>query len=190
MVLDAAFELFMERGYDATTMDAVAAAAGVSKPVVYDCFAGKDELFQALLRREEARVLDEIGSAISAAADLGDPERFLTESFTALLRAVAASPAAYRVVFLGEGGANAAVARRVQRGRERQLEVIATIARSWLERRDDGAEVERRARLIAFAVVGLAEGGARALLSEPDAHPPEQLGAALGRIAARGLTAA
>src|SRR5438046_5724801 len=60
LVLDAAFELFLEHGYDGTSMDAVAHAAGVTKPVVYDCFASKEELFTALLQREERRVLEQI----------------------------------------------------------------------------------------------------------------------------------
>src|SRR5436309_1537304 len=64
LVLDAAFEVFLERGYEGTSMDAIAEAAGVTKPVVYACYASKDELFRALFRREEERILTEIGSAI------------------------------------------------------------------------------------------------------------------------------
>ena len=60
LVLDAAFELFLEHGYDGTSMDAVARAAGVTKPVVYDCFPSKEDLFTALLQREETRVLEQI----------------------------------------------------------------------------------------------------------------------------------
>ena len=56
-MLDAAFELFLEHGYDGTSMDAVARAAGVTKPVVYDCFPSKEDLFTALLQREETRDL-------------------------------------------------------------------------------------------------------------------------------------
>src|SRR5215208_7861080 len=101
-VLDAALELFLEHGYDGTSMDAVARAAGVSKPVVYACYPSKDELFKALLSREEERVLGEIASALPAAAD-GELETALTEGLTGFLRAVQASPQAYRVIFLGEG---------------------------------------------------------------------------------------
>jgi AcrR family transcriptional regulator len=118
-VLDAALELFLERGYEGTSMAAVADAAGVTKPVVYACFAGKDELFRALLRREEERILREIQSAF-ADADLSDPEATLIEGFTGFFRAVAASPDVYKLIFLGEGGGNTAVARRIQRGRSRR----------------------------------------------------------------------
>jgi TetR/AcrR family transcriptional repressor of mexJK operon len=48
-VLDAAAGLFMAQGYGATSMDAVARAAGVSKATLYAYFAGKDELFAAIV---------------------------------------------------------------------------------------------------------------------------------------------
>ncbi len=189
LVLDAALELFLERGYEGTSMDAIAAAAGVTKPVVYACFPSKEELFKALLRREESRVLAEIAAALPADADLGDPERTLTEGLTAFLRAVASSPRAYRVIFLGEGGANAAVARRVQRGRELQVDAVAGLVERWLAGRRLGGDRAATARMIAHLIVGLAESGARAMLSEPGAWPPEKLGAILGRLAARAQAA-
>ena len=77
-VLDAALKLFLERGYEGTSMDAIARAAGVTKPVVYACFPGKDELFRALLRREEERILTEIQTAFDG-SDLSDPEGTLIE---------------------------------------------------------------------------------------------------------------
>ena len=186
MVLDAAFELFLEHGYDGTSMEAIARATGVSKPVVYACYPSKDELFKALLAREEERVLGEIAAALPAAAD-GDLEAALTEGLTGFLRAVQASPQAYRVIVLGEG-ANAAVARRIQRGRERQVEAVAMLARPLLGAGED-LELDRRARLLGHLTVGLAESGARALLSEPG-WTPEALGATLGRMAAGGEAAA
>lgn len=189
LVLDAAMKLFLERGYEGTSMEAVAVAAGVTKPVVYACFPSKAELFEALLRREEARVLGEIQATLPSDGDIADPEAVLVEAFTAFLRAVAASPDAYRVIFLGEGGANAAVARRVRRGREMQVNAVAALARGWLEGRGTELEAERASMLVGHAVVGLGEAGARALLSDPDAWRPEELGLMLGRLAARGQTA-
>jgi AcrR family transcriptional regulator len=188
LVLDAAFELLLERGYEGTSMDAIAAAAGVTKPVVYACFPSKEELFKALMQREEARVLTEVQDALPEASDLDDPERTLIDGLTAFLRAVAASPRAYRVVFLGEGGANAAVARRIRRGREMQVDAVADLARRWLAERKEGAELEATARLLGEAVVSLAEAGARTLLSDPERWSPEELGQMLGKLAAAGQT--
>ena len=166
-------------------MAAVAEAAGVTKPVVYACFPGKDELFRALLRREEERILAEIQGAFKD-ADLTDPETTLTEGFTGFLRAVAASPEVYQLIFLGEGGGNTAVARRIQRGREAQVEVLSRLARRWLKDRNGRRprRLDATARLLGNAITGLAESGARLLLSGQDRWTPETLGRELGRLAA------
>jgi len=188
-VLDAAFELFLEHGYDGTSMEAVARAAGVTKPVVYDCFASKEELFTALLRREETRVLGQIAAALPRGADRDDPELVLGDALTAFLQAVADSPAAYRVIFLGEGGANAAVARHIRAGRRDQVQAITVLVTEWLRRHRPGVDAESAAPLVAHALVGMAEGAARALLTEDGAWTPESLGRALGALAAGGLPA-
>jgi AcrR family transcriptional regulator len=185
LVLDSAFELFRERGYEGTSMEAIADAAGVTKPVVYDCYPSKEELFSALLAREEERVLRDIAEAIVAALEEeGDLEQTLVRALTAFLSGVERSPDAYRIVFLGEGGANAAVARRAQRGRERQVEAIAALARPLLGGLAVDDELDARARLIGHVSVGLAEAGARAMLSEPERWTPQELGESLGRLAA------
>ncbi|MGZ5314016.1 MAG: TetR/AcrR family transcriptional regulator [Solirubrobacterales bacterium] len=182
-VLDAALALFLERGYEKASMQAIADRAGVTKPVVYACFAGKEELFGALLAREEERILGEIQTAFDG-ADLDNPEATLVEGFTGLLSAVDASPDVYRLIFLGEAGGNAAIARRVQRGRELQVEALSILARRWLsgdERRV--ARIDAEARMLAYSIVGLAEAGARLLLSA-DEWSPQTLGQRLGELAA------
>jgi AcrR family transcriptional regulator len=189
-VLDAALDLFLERGYEGTSMAAVAEAAGVTKPVVYACFPGKDELFRALLRREEDRILREIQSAFET-ADLSDPEATLIDGFTGFLRAVDASPEVYKLIFLGEGGGNMAVARRIQRGREAQVEQLSDLARRWLRDRNGNRprRLDATAHLLGNAIAGLAESGARLLLSGRDRWTPETLGRQLGRLAARAQSA-
>jgi AcrR family transcriptional regulator len=183
-VLDAALKLFLEGGYEGTSMEAIARAAGVTKPVVYACFPGKEELFRALLHREEERILGEIAAAFEG-ADLNDPESTLVDGYTAFLGAVAASPEVYRLIFLGEGGGNAAVAKRIQLGREAQVSTLADLARSWLAARGRGGkDVEREARLIGTAIAGIGEYGARLLLSGTDDWTPETLGRELGRLVA------
>lgn len=187
-VLDAALKLFLERGYEGTSMDAVAHAAGVSKPVVYACFPSKEELFRTLLYREEERILTEIQAAF-ASADLDDPEKTLTDGFTAFLRAVAARPDVYRLIFFQEGGGNAAIAHRIQRGREAQVDALTTLARRWLEGRNGQPDPDTAARLLGHVIVGFAEAGARALLGDPGTWTPYSLGQTLGRLAARGQSA-
>ena len=191
-VLDAALKLFLESGYDGTSMQAVADEAGVTKPVVYACFDSKDELFRALLAREEERIVGEIQGAF-ASADLSDPETTLIDGYTGFLRAVGESPEVYRLIFLGEGGGNAAVAHRIQRGREEQVKRLSALARRWLEANGNGkrseAEIERTARLLGNTVAGIAEAGARLLLTEEDGWTPETLGRELGRLAAAAQSA-
>jgi hypothetical protein len=102
---------------------------------------------------------------------------------------VDSSPEAYRLIFLQEGGGNAAVAARIRRGRELQVDAVAEVARHWLKGRRTQAGSEQTSRLIGHMVVALAEAGARSLLSEPDSWTPEALGRTLGRIAAQGQAA-
>src|SRR5688500_1802439 len=90
-VLDAALKQFLAHGYDGASMQAVADEAGVTKPVVYACFPSKDELFRALLSREEERILGEIQSSF-AGVETNDPEATLSGGYTAFLRAVGSSP--------------------------------------------------------------------------------------------------
>jgi AcrR family transcriptional regulator len=58
-LLDAALDLFVERGYAATRLDDVAAQAGVSKGTLYLYFANKEDLFKAVVRENLVPVLDE-----------------------------------------------------------------------------------------------------------------------------------
>jgi AcrR family transcriptional regulator len=185
LVLDAAFELFLRHGYEGTSMEAIASSAGVTKPVVYACFAGKEELFEALLRREESRVLAAIQDSMPADADVDDPEPLLVEALTAFLRAVADSPDAYRIIVVGEG-ATTEIARRIQHGRGLAVDAVAELARGWLQGRVTAIDVEAGARLLGTVIVGLAESGARAMLRDPETWSPELLGALLGRMAADG----
>ena len=184
LVLDAAYELFLKKGFDGTSMDAIAAAAGVSKPVVYDCFSSKDELFTAMLDREEERILVETTEALATTGDADDPEGTLIRGFQAFLRAASDSPDIYRIVFLGQGGGNEAVAARIARGIEVQARFAAGIAMRWLERYSDreGTEAEATSELLGQTIVGLAQVGARTLLSGQGDWTPETLGEKLGRM--------
>jgi TetR/AcrR family transcriptional regulator, mexJK operon transcriptional repressor len=48
-ILDAALQVFAQEGYAGTSMDAIAAAAGVSKPTLYTYFGAKEQLFEAMM---------------------------------------------------------------------------------------------------------------------------------------------
>lgn len=74
-MLDAARNRFLEDGYDRTSVDAVAAQAGVSKRTLYDHFVDKDGLFSAVVERASAALLDAVQEAVEqelrADRDLG-----------------------------------------------------------------------------------------------------------------------
>lgn len=62
-LIEVATHLFLKRGFDATSIDAVAEAARVSKPTVYAQYGDKRGLFAAVLRREIARWLAPLAEA-------------------------------------------------------------------------------------------------------------------------------
>lgn len=64
-ILAAAADLLLANGYGGTSMDAVAAKAGVSKTTVYAHFADKDELFHAVLGHAAAVLVPNINEALS-----------------------------------------------------------------------------------------------------------------------------
>jgi TetR/AcrR family transcriptional regulator, mexJK operon transcriptional repressor len=77
-LLDAATSLFMERGFDGTSIDAVAEAAGVSKPTVYARCRDKRDLFIAVLRVRIRRWLAPVSAAAEAEATETSPKSIKT----------------------------------------------------------------------------------------------------------------
>lgn len=87
-LIEVAGRLFMERGFDGTTIDAVAETAGVSKPTVYARYRDKAELFEAVLRGRIAEWLAPMAAAAEAlAAEVGpeDVETVLHDLSRALI---------------------------------------------------------------------------------------------------------
>lgn len=186
LILDVALQLFMERGYRGTSMDAVASAAGVTKPVVYNCFSSKAELFAALLDREEQRMFAQFSAAIVSDARPGDLQTTLIAGFTSMLRAVVNAPESYRIALLGDGDSAAVIEARVQHGRDRQIGAIAEVARVWLRERVPPERLDAAAQFAGQTLVGIGEAGVRTILAAPDQWSPETLGRALGELAAGG----
>jgi TetR/AcrR family transcriptional repressor of mexJK operon len=88
LVLDAAVELFLADGFDRTSMDAVAARAGVSKTTVYAHFGDKFELFRAVTERGGAALDLDLDQAALVSAD--DPEERLAHIVFKVLEATSA----------------------------------------------------------------------------------------------------
>jgi AcrR family transcriptional regulator len=178
--------LFLENGYKGTSMDAVARAAGISKPVVYDCFESKADLFAALLNREEQRMFEHFGSALGAGRLVGDVEATLRAGFTAMLRAATSTPKAYQAVLLNDGDAQAAIAARVREGRDRQITAIVAVARTWLDGQVPDERLGPTAEFVGQTVFALGETGVKMIVSQTEGWTPESLGQALAELASRG----
>ena len=81
-LLDVARELFGRRGFEATSIEEIAAHAEVSKPVVYEHFGGKEGLYAVVVDREMQRLLGRFTSALS---DPGHPRELLQRAALVLL---------------------------------------------------------------------------------------------------------
>lgn len=74
-ILDAAFRVFAEHGYERAGIDAIAAAAGVAKPTIYNHLGGKENLFRAVMVNSAEQFNARTLAALDAfPADPGDPD--------------------------------------------------------------------------------------------------------------------
>jgi len=71
-IVDAAVAVFARAGYHAATVDDVAEAAGISKPMVYAYVGTKEELFVACMRRESGRLIAAVTHAVGAGESSDD----------------------------------------------------------------------------------------------------------------------
>ncbi|MBA2240170.1 MAG: TetR/AcrR family transcriptional regulator [Solirubrobacterales bacterium] len=190
-VLDATLKLLVEHGYAGTSMGAIADAVGVTKPVVYECYPSKRELFGALLEREEGRIVAAIGSALGEEwKPVEESEEAYTQGFTALLTAARDAPDSWRIVFDSRGGPDPAVERRAREVRTLVVERLAAMIAAALEAGDrprHGGDPARVAPVLAEMVVAIGESGVRTMLTTEGAWTPAELGSLLGRVAARGI---
>lgn len=94
-LLDIGRSLFAERGFDATSVEEIAAKAGVSKPVVYEHFGGKEGLYAVVVDREMQQLLDSITGALTSG---GPPRRLLEQAALALLDYIEANTDGFRIL--------------------------------------------------------------------------------------------
>ena len=96
----AAERLFSERGYHGVSMDEIAQASGITKPMLYDYFGSKEGLFLACVERARGRLFEEIASAVRGASE---PEEALRAGVEAFLSFADEQRETWTVLF-GEGG--------------------------------------------------------------------------------------
>ena len=95
-LLGAAREVFVAQGYHAAAMDEIAERAGVSKPVLYQHFPGKLELYLALLDESVDALAATVRNALASTAD---NKQRVTATFTAFFDFVGSTGQAFRLVF-------------------------------------------------------------------------------------------
>jgi AcrR family transcriptional regulator len=152
-MLSVAHTLFAERGYASVTMDDVAAAAGITKPLLYNYFGNKERLYLACMEPAGDALVATVVHAVAGSANASEALDAGLRSFFAFL---AEDRAAWRVLFdetLPRGGE---VAKQVAVYRERMTQLVADALLAQLphaRRAKASAEV----RAISIAVLGAAE---------------------------------
>jgi len=175
-LLRVGLDVFAHQGFHGTSMNDVAEAAGVTKPVLYQHFASKRELYLALLDEVGQRLL----RAIAAATATGQGGRAQTEAgFRAYFEWVADDHDAFLLLF-GSG------ARRDEEFAEAVREVEETIARAIEPLIAADIDAGHR-RTLAHALVGLAEGASRQLVATGDDFDPSLLATQVADLAWGGL---
>jgi AcrR family transcriptional regulator len=93
-LLDVGRSLFAEKGFEATSTEEIANRAGVSKPIVYEHFGGKEGLYAVVIDREMQRLLDLFTGALTA----GEPRALLEQAALALLTYIEDESDGFRIL--------------------------------------------------------------------------------------------
>ncbi|MFP5255881.1 MAG: TetR/AcrR family transcriptional regulator [Acidimicrobiia bacterium] len=176
-LLEVALRVFGERGFHPTSMNDVAEAAGVTKPVLYQHFRSKRDLYREVLTDVGTQLLEEITKATTAAAT---PHQQVELGFLAYFRWVAANEPAFRVLFGGGTRRDEEFAAQVAKVEAAIAEAIAALI--------DVSTLERaQRRQLAHGLVGLAEGASRMWMAEGPSGEPEDLARLVADFAWNGL---
>ncbi len=178
-LLGAAQEVFVAHGYHAAAMDEIAERAGVSKPVLYQHFPGKLELYLALLDEHAGDLVAKVRQALDSTTD---NKLRVTAAVAAYFDFVTGEGKAHRLVFESDLRNDPAVRERVERMTSQCVEAIAqTIAQ------DTGAS-EEEALLLSVGLSGIAEVGARWWLTSEDRVDRDRAVELLARLSWRGIS--
>jgi AcrR family transcriptional regulator len=167
-LLDAAKAVVARDGFHAVSIEAVARAAGITRPIVYRHFSDLEELLDALVDRETKRALAQL-QGFMPAADAGgdDPRPDLLAALGGYLRAVGDDPVTWRLVLMPPEGAPGLLGERIAAGR---AAVVAQLAQA-IGPRAGSPDPELTAR----ALSAVADEAARLTLADPARYPPERI---------------
>jgi AcrR family transcriptional regulator len=178
-LLGAAQEVFVAQGYHAAAMDEIAERAGVSKPVLYQHFPGKLELYLALLDEHAEALVTTVRDALASTTD---NKLRVQASMRAFYDFVAGEGEAYRLVFESDLRNVAPVRARVERANQQCAEMIARVIAEDTDAPSD------EAHLLGMGLVGMAEVSARYWLSQHRAIPKDTAEKIIARLAWRGIS--
>ena len=176
-LLEVALGVFAREGYHETSMNDVAEAAGVTKPVLYQHFRSKRELYLELLRDVGGRLERAIADATAGA---GGPRQQVEAGLRAYFEFVADQREGFELLFARGARTDEeflVVAQKVEAS-------IAAFVAELIE--VDGLDPAHRT-LLAYGVVGVAEGTSRHWLTQQQALVPERLASQVADLVWAGL---
>lgn len=177
-LLEAAQQLFVEEGYHASAMDSIAERAGVSKPVLYQHFPSKMELYLALLDEHTSDLVDLIRAAM---ASTPENKNRVEATIAAYFEFVEREGAPFRLVFESDLTNDPAVAQRVDSITTVCSEAIAKVIA------EDTDLPLVQCELLGVALSGMAHICARYWLVQRLAIPRPEAAALVTALAWRGL---
>ena len=179
-LLASALEIFVAQGYHAAAMDDIAERAGVSKPVLYQHFPGKLDLYLALLDTSCDSLVDIVSDALAATDHNADR---VFAAMGAFYEFVSSASGEFRIVFESDLTGDGRVQDRLWKVNNDVADLIAAVI---AEDTDLPAE---QAKLLAISLVGLAQVGARYWVSDRSAAIGlEQAKQLVSSLAWRGLS--
>ncbi|MBS4729089.1 TetR/AcrR family transcriptional regulator [Mycobacterium sp. SM1] len=151
-LLIAASEVFVDRGYHAAGMDEIAERAGVSKPVLYQHFSSKLELYLAVLQRHVDNLVSSVRQALRTTTD---NRRRLRAAVQAFFDFIEHENQGYRLIFENDYVTEPQVAAQVRVATEACTDAVFDLISA-----DSGLE-PHRARMIAVGLVAISVDCAR-----------------------------
>ena len=167
-MLDAAVQMFSVNGYHETSMDAIAAQAEISKPMLYLYYGSKEELFGACLDRERARFVDTVRGEI----DFSQPAReLLRNAVVAFLSYIDTNRASWMVLYT-QATSSQAFSHTVREGRERIVDLVGRLLQSGTRNPEPDTDFD----MMAVALVGAGEAvAARVSTGDAGVHEAAEL---------------
>ena len=177
-LLESALEVFVAQGYHAAAMDDIAERAGVSKPVLYQHFPGKLDLYVALLDASCDTIIDNCRAALASTSD--NRER-VEATMRVFYSYVAAKEGAFRLVFESDLTSEQDVRERVDRVTTECAAMIADVIRADTGLPDEASE------LLAVSLVGMAQVSARFWLAGGGDISQDTAASLIAGLAWRGI---